>query len=197
MKIAFLALIAMTASSPAQKTPAQRTAEYLEAARVEMKIPGLTFAVVKDGKVVQEGALGESNLTYHVKTENDTPFLIASVTKQFTSAAIFKLIEQGKVSLDDPITKHIPESPEAWNGITIRHLLSHTGGLKDRFEEADTSQWKVNYPKDAMLKAAKATAPVSKPGEKWLYTDQGFPARDHRRERLGALIPAIPEGDLL
>jgi CubicO group peptidase (beta-lactamase class C family) len=92
-------------------------------------IPGAAVAVVQDGVIVLQRAYGLANL------ESDTPmtqrsiFEIASLTKQFTAAAILMLVEEGTLRLDDPLSAYIDNTPAAWQRITIRHLLTHTSGL--------------------------------------------------------------------
>ena len=92
-------------------------------------IPGAAVAVVDDGAIVFQRAYGVANL------ETDTPmttrsiFEIASLTKQFTAAAVMMLVEEGKLRLDDPISQYVEGTPPAWQRITLRHLLTHTSGL--------------------------------------------------------------------
>ena len=165
-----LLAVAMTTQTDANT----RVDQFLAAAREQMKIPGLAFAIVKDGKVVHEGAVGVASLTYDVKATPKTPFLLASITKQFTAAGIMRLVEEGKVKLDEPIGTYIGDVPEAWKPITVRHLLTHTAGVKDRFEEKDFSLWRLKYTTQAMMDAAKATPVDFAPGKGWQYSDQGY-----------------------
>ncbi len=139
-------------------------------------VPGLTLAVLRDGKPIKMRAYGLANVEYNVAAKLDTPFLLASMTKSFTAVSIMMLAEEGKLRLDDPISKYLEDTPTQWNGITLRHLLSHTAGLKDRFEEVpyDPSKWKINYTTGDMYKAASSTLVDYKPGETFQYSDQGF-----------------------
>ncbi|MGV3615554.1 MAG: serine hydrolase domain-containing protein [Fimbriimonas sp.] len=104
---------------------------YLEAEMKRLKIPGLTFGVIKDGKLVRTGAYGVVDLEHDVKTQKDDLFEIGSITKQFTAVATMMLVEQGKLSLDDPITKHLTDAPKAWEGVTLRHMLYQISGLPE------------------------------------------------------------------
>ncbi|WP_158409237.1 serine hydrolase domain-containing protein [Fimbriimonas ginsengisoli] len=151
-----------------------RIDKFLRVSAESMGIPGFAYAVVKDGKVICQGAHGLSNLTYKVRATPKTPFLLASITKQFTAAAIMRLAEQGKVKIDEPISTYLADAPESWHAITVRNLLNHTGGLKDRFEEKNTSLWRLNYSELAMYEAAKSTPVDFAPGTAWQYTDQGY-----------------------
>lgn len=93
--------------------------------------PGVAVVVVKDGTVVFQRGFGCSNLEHGIPITPRTVFDAASVAKQFTGLAIAILIEQGKLSLDDDIRKHLPDVPDFGAPITIRHLLHHTSGLRD------------------------------------------------------------------
>ena len=92
--------------------------------------PGATILVAKDGKVIYKTAVGKSNLELDVDMVPENVFMLASITKQFTAVAILMLEEQGKLSLDDPITKFVPDYPTLGKTITVHHLLNHTSGIR-------------------------------------------------------------------
>jgi CubicO group peptidase (beta-lactamase class C family) len=92
-------------------------------------VPGLTIGVLRDGKVLINRGYGFADLENDVPARADSVFCIASVTKNFTAAAILQLVEHGTVSLDDDIGKFIPEFPHKNKGVTIRRLLNHTAGI--------------------------------------------------------------------
>ena len=96
-----------------------------------MHIPGASLAIVRDGRIIKAQGYGFANLELKASATKDTVYEIGSNTKQFTATAIMMPVEEGKVRLDDPITKYFAEAPEAWRGITIRHLLSHTSGIQN------------------------------------------------------------------
>lgn len=95
------------------------------------KTPGAAVAIVKDGEILHKKGYGLANLEYDIPIDSLTVFDIASLSKQITGFAISTLIEQGKISLDDDIRKHIPELPDFGSTITIDHLVHHTSGLRD------------------------------------------------------------------
>jgi len=99
----------------------------------EQKIPGLSLAVVRNGQVIKSKGYVYANLEVRAPAKVDTIFPAGSITKQFTATAIMQLVEQGKLGLDDSITKYFPEAPAAWKPITIRHLLTHSSGIPDIF----------------------------------------------------------------
>jgi CubicO group peptidase (beta-lactamase class C family) len=93
------------------------------------QIPGLQLAVGRGGKIIKTGNYGLSNLQDSVAVSDETRFPINSMTKAFTGVAVMQLAEQGKLTLDDTIDKHLADLPEAWLKLTIRQLMSHTSGL--------------------------------------------------------------------
>jgi CubicO group peptidase (beta-lactamase class C family) len=106
-----------------------RIDEFLTAARTKAGFSG-AVVVARGGKPVYQGALGFSHLKSKAPNTLDTPFRIASLSKQFTAAAIFRLEAGRKLSIDDPVYKYLTELAEApYRDITIRHLLTHTSGL--------------------------------------------------------------------
>lgn len=113
--------------------PAESTADAVDdLARTQMSrahIPALAVAVVRDGTVLKLAAYGTANLDWDTPASPRTAFQLASGTKLFTGILLMKLVEQGKVSLDDAVSRHLPDAPESWKGITIRHLATHTSGL--------------------------------------------------------------------
>ena len=93
--------------------------------------PGCAAAVSLNGELVFEKAFGLAELEHNVPNTTQTIFESGSVAKQFTAAALVLLQQDGKLSLDDPVKKYIPELPDYGSPITIRHLLNHTSGLRD------------------------------------------------------------------
>ena len=121
-----LLLVVVTASSaPAD---GDTYADYLNAA-YPADGPGATAIVVKDGEVLFQGARGMADLELGVPLTSDHVFRLGSITKQFTAAAIMLLEQQGKLTVDDPITTYLPDYPTNGYEITIEHLLTHTSGI--------------------------------------------------------------------
>ncbi len=97
---------------------------YLDSLRVQARIPGLSAAIVEDGEIVWERGLGLADVDRQVPATPDTPYRIASLTKTFTSTLLLRCVEEGRLSLDEPIARYTTEIPEA--GATVRHVLTHT-----------------------------------------------------------------------
>ncbi len=85
--------------------------------------------VVKDDKVLLDKAYGSANLEWNIPNTTATKFRLGSLTKQFTAAAILLLEERGKLKLDDPIKKFVPDAPATWDKVTLFSLLTHTAGV--------------------------------------------------------------------
>ena len=107
--------------------------DQIFSAQFKPDAPGVSVAVSQNGKIVFERALGMASLELGVPVTPASVFQAASISKQFTAASIMLLAQQGKLSIDDPIQKYLPEFPDYGTPLTLRHLLSHTGGLRDVF----------------------------------------------------------------
>jgi CubicO group peptidase (beta-lactamase class C family) len=106
-----------------------QTDSYITREMQARRIPGAAIAVIDKGKVILEKAYGTANLETDTPVKTGSVFQVASVTKQFTAAAIMMLVEEGKVRLDDHIGAYIDQAPESWANITVRRLLTHTSGI--------------------------------------------------------------------
>jgi CubicO group peptidase (beta-lactamase class C family) len=95
----------------------------------ELHIPGMAVAVVRNGKVLHLETYGIANIEWDQKVTKTTAFQVASVTKLFTSTLVMRFIQDGKIGLDDPVIKYLPDAPAAWKDIRIKHLLSHQSGI--------------------------------------------------------------------
>ena len=116
---------------PACLARADRVDDYVREQMRLRHIPGLALAVVREGRVIKESGYGLASLEFEVPVTPSTVFEIGSISKQITAAAIMMLVEEGKVSLNDRISKYIAESPQSWRGVTVRHLLTHTSGRRN------------------------------------------------------------------
>lgn len=150
-----------------------RTDEYIRAEMQKRHIPALALAVVRDGKVVKEKAYGLANIELNVPATVETVFLIASVTKLFTATAIMALVEEGRLSPDDKIRKLLPGLPLKWNGVTVRHLLTHTSGLPDVSLGEDTDAVIAETRAGALKKLPGMKMPF-RPGAKWSYNQTNY-----------------------
>ena len=151
---------------------ADKIDEYINAEMARRKTPGLALAVIKNGEIVKAKGYGLANVELNVPVTTDTIFQLGSVGKQFTSTLVMMLAEEGKIVIDDPISKYLPNSPEIWKGITVRHLLTHTSGISNNlYNQINMRQ---DYTEDELL-AKIASIPLDfQPGEKWRYSNPGY-----------------------
>src|SRR5713101_2618714 len=138
------------------------------------RIPGVAFAVVDHGRVVAKRTYGFANLETGTRVRSDSVFEVASVTKPFTATAVIALAEEGKLNLDDPISKFIDGTPATWKSITVRHLLSHTSGLPGgspvKRDGSPLLEITTRQQYDDVLMCSLASVP----GERGLYSDPGY-----------------------
>jgi CubicO group peptidase (beta-lactamase class C family) len=169
-KIAFIGTCLLLASSALAQTP-DPVDDYVRSEMNKRQIPGLALLVIRDGQIVKAQGYGFSNVELQVPVKPETVFQSGSMGKQFTATAIMMLVEEGKLSLDDPLTKFFPEAPPAWKNVTVRHLLSHTGGFTDYPKNFD---FRRDYTEDDLLKIVESIALAYPPGSSWSYSNLGY-----------------------
>lgn len=145
--------------------------DYVKTELDKRKIPGLSIAVVRNGEIIQAKGYGLANVELNVPASPETIYQSGSVGKQFTATAVMMLVEDGKIALDDKISKYFADAPERWSGITIRHLLTHTAGTTDYPKDFD---FRRDYTEDELLKKAADIPLAFAPGEKWSYSNMGY-----------------------
>jgi CubicO group peptidase (beta-lactamase class C family) len=140
--------------------------------------PGCALGVSRGGEVVLERGYGMANLETDTPIQPNSIFHVASVSKQFTAAAIMLLEREGKLSLDDNIRKYLPEIPDYGTPITIRHLLTHTSGLRDQWELLALARGRFEQDRiteaDVLDIVSRQKALNFKPGSEYLYSNTGF-----------------------
>lgn len=140
------------------------------------EVPGMNVAVAKDGEILFLKSYGLADVEMNTKVDAGTVFGLASVTKQYTAAAIMRLIEQGKISLEDPITKFLPDYPVQGRNVTVHHLLSHTSGMKDYgLKNEELPGWyTLDLSYEQMINLWANQPFESEPGEKYDYCNWGY-----------------------
>lgn len=135
--------------------------------------PGMAVCVVQDGKVVYLKARGLANLQSKTPLTVDTPIYIASLGKEFTTVAVLRLVEGGKLGLDDAISSLLPGLPAYLSGVTVRHLLTHTSGVPDYLDLTGekVSGWTNRDVLDLLRRQTALEFPA---GTKWNYSNSGF-----------------------
>jgi CubicO group peptidase (beta-lactamase class C family) len=119
-------LLSFASIVPAQS---DKVGDYVRAEMKRQRIPGLSLAIVKDGKIILAEGYGLANIEFNIPASPETVYKICSVSKQFIAAGIMLVAQEGRLALDDSISKYLERTPETWKAITIRHLLTHTSGI--------------------------------------------------------------------
>jgi D-alanyl-D-alanine carboxypeptidase len=176
MNRAVLALLFVASAAKADKID-----NYIESQLRNRHIPGASLAIMRDGKIIKSQGYGLANIELYVRAAKSTVYEIGSNTKQFTAAAVMILVEEGKISLDDPVTKYFPEAPESWSPIIVRHLLTHTSGIQNHvavpgwlnvFKTSITGE--TSPTRDDLLKMFFKLPLEFRPGETWAYDNTGY-----------------------
>ncbi len=140
--------------------------------------PGCTVGAYQGDRIMHRGAYGMANLDHDVKLTPSSVFHVASVSKQFTAAAILLLAADGKLSLDDDVRKFVPELPDFKQRITIRQLAHHTSGIRDQWDLLGLAGWRYSRDlitdDDVLQILAKQKDLNFAPGERHLYSNSGY-----------------------
>lgn len=139
----------------------------------QFHIPGLSLAIVRDGKIIRAKGYGLANVESRAAATPETVYEIGSVTKQFTATAIMLLVEADKIKLDAPIADYLTDIPAAWKPITVRQLMNQTSGIKDYFsDEPAFLQTARNPAKTAQILQTVQSAPLLfEPGDAYNYSN--------------------------
>ena len=166
-----LALLVVCSFSVAVAQTPDPVDQLVRAEMERQHIPGLALLVSRNGEPIREQGYGLSNVELQVPVKPETVFQSGSVGKQFTATAIMMLVEEGKIGLDDPLTKFFPDAPASWKQVTIRQLLSHTGGFTDYPKNFDMRK---DYTEADLLKIVEGIPLAYPPGAKWDYANLGY-----------------------
>jgi CubicO group peptidase (beta-lactamase class C family) len=164
-------LLFLSVTCLAQDGAAAKVDEYIRTEMQAQQIPGVSLAVIKNGEIVLARGYGLANVEHQVPVKPETIFQSGSMGKQFTATAVMMLVEDGKLSLEDPITKYFTDAPESWNKITVRHLLTHTSGMTDYPADFDLRR---DYTEDELVQRVKTIPLAFQPGERWSYSNLGY-----------------------
>ncbi|MCC7186341.1 MAG: beta-lactamase family protein [Acidobacteria bacterium] len=170
-------LVVALQAAPAQTAPAQAAVDKVFAAW-NTSTPGCAIGVAENGVPVLQRAYGMADLEHAAPNTPDTIFEAGSVSKQFTAAAMILLARDGKVSLDDDVRKYVPELPAYQAPVTIRHMLSHTSGLRDWGSLAGIAGMprgsRVYTHGHVVDLLSRQTTLNFAPGTRWSYSNSGY-----------------------
>jgi D-alanyl-D-alanine carboxypeptidase len=149
----------------------EKTYEYIQIMMLKKHIPGLSVAVLKEGKILKMQSYGLANIETHSPAKSQTVYKIGSLSKQFIAAAMMLLQQDGKINLDDRVSRYLDSLPSAWQSITIRNLLTHTSGLVR--DAPDFDPLKVR-PLSDDIKAIYSLPLDFTPGTQWDYSNMNY-----------------------
>ena len=139
----------------------------------ERHIPGAAVAVIKNGRIVKMSGYGVASIEFNVPVTSETVFEIGSVSKQMTAAGIMLLVQEGRVNLDERISQYLPNTPQTWSDVKVRHLLTHTSGIKS-YSSLDGFELSQRMTIDDFIKKLSPHPLEFVPGEKNIYSNSGF-----------------------
>ncbi len=178
---------ACLAQDKPQNEPVARMEQIIQSYVPTKQFMG-TVLVSRNGKILLDKGYGFANLEWQIPNTPTTKFRLGSITKQFTAASILLLEERGKLKVEDPVKKYMPDAPAAWDKVTIFHLLTHTSGipsftsfpdLESKQMQAMTPQQLVDWFKDKPLEF--------EPGSKWNYSNSGYVLLGYLIEKISGL----------
>jgi len=195
--VLFLTLLAIPATTQAQPHPdAAAIAELnrrIEAELTSQNIPGVVVGVMSRGRLLHVGTYGLADVENRVPVRDSTVFEIGSISKQFVAAAALLLVQEGRLSLDDPIHRHLADLPSEWLGVTVRQLLNHTSGIPD-YEEIQTYEaYRFRFTPEEIIRVAHSRPMDFAPGQGYYYSNTGYFLLSLIVER----IEGKPLGDVL
>lgn len=170
--IAISLAAASVASAQTASVSLDRVDEFVRAELQRQKVPGVAVAIVSKGELLAAKGYGYANVEHKVPVTNETIYQSGSLGKQFTSALVMTLVEEGKLGLEDPITRYFPDAPESWRNIRVRHLLTHTSGIPD-YTEQDID-FRRDYTEDDLTKVVYRLTLEFEPGSRWNYSNSGY-----------------------
>ena len=170
----FLLEIFITISLWCASQPVQLKAGVDSLVQYEIKrqqIPGVSIVVVRDGKIDYVKGYGLANIEHKVAVKPETIFQAGSVGKQFTAFAIMLLVEDGKIRLEDRLTRYFPDAPSSWDSVTVKNLLTHTSGFG---EYMNNFNFRADYTEDSLYRIFRKIPLQFKTGQKSVYSNMGY-----------------------
>jgi len=172
MLVSFVTAVAITAA-PQADPKVDQIAALITQKMTEYNVPGVAFGMIKDGKVTARG-FGVTNVDTPQPITPETIFALASISKTVTTTAMMRLVEQGKVDLNAPVRKYLPEfklqDESAAATVTVLHLLTHTPGWEGQLTPADKGVDTLS----AFVDTMKDLPQLAPPGAVWSYNNAGF-----------------------
>ena len=166
-----LCSLTLIAADPHRIAAQQNVDDFIKGQMRDLQIPGLSVAVIKEGKIIKEKGYGLADVETNTPATPQTVYKAASLSKQFIGAAVMLLVQDGKLQLDENASKFLDSAPDNWKDITIRELLTHTSGIVR--DPVDYDPYRAQAITD-VIRSARSLPLNSQPGEKWLYSNIGY-----------------------
>lgn len=169
-KLPSLLLVWLTLQNPSR---AGEIESLLQREMQSHHVVGMACLVVSNGVTLTRFFSGQANLEWSSPVDEKTVFEIGSVSKQFAAASIGLLVQAGKISVEDPITKFFTNAPASWHEIKVRHLLAHTSGLKN-YDGLPGFELRQHLTQSEFISHLAAQPVEFAPGQKWAYCNSGY-----------------------
>jgi CubicO group peptidase (beta-lactamase class C family) len=166
-------LVLLVSPAPAQQPAVlDSVSRYVTAELARQQIPGASVTILRGDSVLLSRGFGLANIELRVPASDSTIYQSGSMGKQFTSSGILMLAEQGRLRLDDRITRWLTEGAGVWDSVTVRHLLTHTGGVAEYTDS--TFDYRRDYTEEQLVRFAASRPLNFRPGERWSYSNTGY-----------------------
>jgi len=168
------AIVALVAGACVAQDSVPRMEQVVQYYVAQKQFMGAVL-VARGGEVLLSKGYGSANLEWEIPDSPSTKFRLGSVTKQFTAASILLLEERGKLKVDDPVKKYLPDAPAAWDKVTVFHLLTHTSGIPSftGFPDYESTE-AIPSPAEKTVARFRDKPLDFQPGEKWSYSNSGY-----------------------
>lgn len=145
---------------------------FLQDRMQKLHIPGLQVAIIRHGKLAKLSSYGSANVEHAVPTTNESVFSVNSITKAFVGVAVMQLVEAGKLRVDDPLSRYLPDLPSTWQAVTLKQVLTNTSGLPNIIDQYEHVL--ADGREAAAWEKVKTLPLESQPGEKFSYNQTGY-----------------------
>jgi len=169
--VCLFAIGVILAPAPAR---ADQIDDFIQAEMQNRGIPGLALAVLNHGRVIKSAGFGIANLEAGSRVTPHSVFDLASLTKPFTATAVMILVEEGKLDIDQSVRKYVRGLPEAWEKMTVAHLLAHTSGLPELFPEEEQGPPSMEVSAASQFESLIHMRLLDRPGMQGNYSDPGY-----------------------
>jgi CubicO group peptidase (beta-lactamase class C family) len=172
---AWLFIFVGSAAGPAwgqRPLPIDSVNRYVIAEMKRQRIPGASVAILEGDRIVLSRGYGFSNIELRVPASDSTIYQSGSMGKQFTAAGVVMLAEGDRLTLDDRITRWLPEGVGVWDSITVRQLLTHTAGVPEYTDS--TFDYRKDYTEEELVRFAASRPLDFAPGTRWSYSNTGY-----------------------